>query len=572
MDYRNNIPNINLGSLDKLIAKPYPLPNAKGPDFIVIGAQKSATTWLWEQLNNSPSIAMTPIKEIHYFDRNLPNSNLPSVDPATRLSDESWLNKVRADLQNTIDIGDQQLLNWMMHYHFSIWDETWYKRLFDLAPTHQSAGEITPRYAICDGQAIHHMHTVAPTAKLIFCIRNPVDRFWSQCLMKYENLTLAEGESSAMEFFDTNNGRQRGMYSETLLRLCQKFDPSQILLVFFDSIVSSPQQTMKEIHEFIDTTQPNYSKDIFIPINKSPNPKPMPTSLEKRIISAYRHEINTLANVIGGHTYNWLNNINDNTNNKTITNKPATVKLTPHHIQDFKNLLKDSHTRRNKNVKVFCISMQRSGTTSTGDWLESHGLIRAGSPTSTRLKWSRSWLQGEFEKNIRSDDFLHYDVFEDDPFWFPEIYIKLSKYFPESRFILLERDPDDWFNSMCRHSGGKNPGCTDIHARVYKREEELTSLLEKIHTSPMEQNLLSIVKLREHYTKAYQQHSRDIKKYFSSMPNRLFYGELEDSQTFIDMLSFLDIERDPCVAIPHSNKRTHEMESKYLSEISKPDA
>jgi hypothetical protein len=39
------------------------------PDFLVIGAQKAGTTWLYAQLQNHPQVWLPPIKEIHYFDR-----------------------------------------------------------------------------------------------------------------------------------------------------------------------------------------------------------------------------------------------------------------------------------------------------------------------------------------------------------------------------------------------------------------------------------------------------------------------------------------------------------------------
>ena len=46
-------------------------------DFLGIGVQKSATSWLFKNLKNHPDIWMPPRKELHYFDRDL---KYPSPD------------------------------------------------------------------------------------------------------------------------------------------------------------------------------------------------------------------------------------------------------------------------------------------------------------------------------------------------------------------------------------------------------------------------------------------------------------------------------------------------------------
>ena len=40
-----------------------------GPHFIVIGAQRSGTTWLHRVLSQHDQLWLTPVKELHYFDK-----------------------------------------------------------------------------------------------------------------------------------------------------------------------------------------------------------------------------------------------------------------------------------------------------------------------------------------------------------------------------------------------------------------------------------------------------------------------------------------------------------------------
>ena len=536
--------------LTTLVTESYKTPNKRKPDFIVIGAQKAATTWLWTQFSKNPSISTLPEKEIHYFDRLLPDTSPISIDPAIRLSDKLWFYKINQNFKE--NISNERAINWLLHFHFSTWDDTWFERLFGLAPPHTITGEVTPRYAICDIDAIEHMHSIAPNTKLIFCIRNPVERFWSQCLMKYKNQTLLEGESSAMAFFDTPNGKARGLYSETILRFCKKYEPSQILIVFYDAITSTPQKTMKEIHQFLGIPDDYKYEDIEEKINKANRSTPMPLALKARIKSAYKFELNLLKNVFSGYTYDWLEDSASAMQSDHIYK--STLQLTPKHIECIKQSLYLRHKRKKEGFKVFCLSMQRSGTTSVGDWLESHGLIRSGSPTSSRLGWSRHWFNGQLNNMYDDRVFQKSEILEDDPFWFPKIYIELAERFPNAKFILLERDPDSWFASMCRHSNGKNPGWSDIHARVFNREDELYTVLEKTQQAPDSQNLLSITKLKEHYINIYQQHTESVLKYFSNKPGRLLYDNLNNKKSFDNILTFLGLEKDASVSVPQSNK------------------
>ena len=67
---------------------------------------------------------------------------------------------------------------------------------------------------------------------------------------------------------------------------------------------------------------------------------------------------------------------------------------------------------------------------------------------------------------------MKYQVFEDDPWWITDFYKLLYHRFPKSKFILLERDPDKWFDSMVSHSGGLVLGNTHRHSYIYDRLEE----------------------------------------------------------------------------------------------------
>jgi hypothetical protein len=448
------------------------------------------------------------------------------------------------------------MAHWSALANFVDHDDAWYRLLFAWAPPEALVGEITPRYAICGDQEIAHMHALAPEAKLLFLLRHPVDRFWSQCLMKQANGTLNLSDPSAMRLFESPNGRPRGEYSKTILRYCRHFDPTRILIIFMEGIRLTPTTVLHDIHRFLGLPPiPVDHAELAQPINSAANPAPMPASLRARITAAYRSELEILGEVFGGPAIAWLEG--------TDAPPSSTFVLTvnANHVAALKRRhrvpLGDQPARTDP---LFCVSMQRSGTTTVGDWLEAHGLVRAGFPTSSRQGWTMHWMRGEFENIFTSPEFQNAEIFEDDPWWCPDFYKILAERFPTARFILLCRDVDDWFDSLCHHSGGFNPGPSIVHAKIYRREDDIQKLIkENPQLDPMAPGLLSILDHESHYKSIYLQHNKDVRDYFSPLRGRLFSGQLDHHQTLIDLCDFAGVKYNPAIPIPRSNARTAEM-------------
>jgi hypothetical protein len=527
----------------------------RSPDFIGIGAQKAGTCWLRANLGRHPGVWMPPVRELHYFDRFLPHSPFPSPTVLERAADRHWRTKVFGDLQRQVAQGDAAAVVWSALHHLVDHDDAWYRMQFALAPPASVVGEITPRYAICGDNQIAHMQAVAPKAKLIFLLRHPVERFWSQCQMKMADGSLAPGEAPAMRLLESANGRPRGEYSKTLLRYCRHYDPAQILLVFLEGIQRDPVSVIRGVHHHLGLAEEPVDPLVMAqPVNAAVARQPMPETLRARVAAAYRSEMDILAEVFGGHAQAWLDG-------RAAATAPAVLQLSATQVTALQSRhVRPLGLRPRRPERFFCLSLQRSGTTSVGDWLEAHGLPRAGHPTSARLGWSRLWAQGRHEAIFRSPDFQQALILEDDPWWAPDYYRFLAEHFPESRFILLTREADAWFDSLCHHSGGVNPGPTDLHARIYNRGDDLQALLEdQPHLDPTRPGLLSLLGQRAHYTAVYHQHNEAVKAFFANQPGRLFTGPLERPDTFIALAAFVGVTPNPALAIPRSNARTAAM-------------
>ena len=215
-------------------------------------------------------------------------------------------------------------------------------------------------------------------------------------------------------------------------------------------------------------------------------------------------------------------------------------------------LLKSSKDR------VFCISMQRTGTTSTGHFLADHGYAVAGWPVSDYYNWPYYCSIGNDEAIFNSAAFQAYNGFEDSPWYHPGMYKKLYQRFPNSKFILFRRDSDAWFDSMIRHSDGKTPGNTFRHCQVYGRLPEFYKRLEQDDdfrpTLNESDTLMSLKGKREHYKKVYESYNNEVITFFENTnAERLFTAQLEDPDKWKKLGDFLGIDVDQHYH-KHSNK------------------
>lgn len=213
---------------------------------------------------------------------------------------------------------------------------------------------------------------------------------------------------------------------------------------------------------------------------------------------------------------------------------------------------------RNSDVKIFCISIQRNGTTSVGDFLSDHGFHVARWRDSDYYDWPYLQSIGNFEAIFQSKAFKSFDAFEDGPWFAPDFYRVLYHRFPKSKFILFYRDSDRWFDSMLKYSNGKTLGNTYRHCKTYRRLSEYYDSLDKDPDfRPAEKetdNLLSLEDMREHYKRVYEEYNRDAIAFFKKYASdKLFSCHLQDPDKWKKLGNFLDIEVNDGYDV-HSNK------------------
>ncbi len=223
------------------------------PHFLVIGAQKSGTTWLDRNLRNNPNIWLAPEKEIHYFD--LPK-NIPFLlfIFAPERGDRYWvLSRIKRAIKAVNN--KPHLRNWYLRYYCLPRTDRWYRSLFN-PDKQQLVGDITPHYAIMSDDKIAHLQALAPEMKLIYVLRNPIERMWSQAAMQFSERSGYQGidtidEEKIIKFLCKPKQLAHSRYFKNLQRWEQYFPTEQIFPVFFDDIAGRPNMLLKTIFRFL---------------------------------------------------------------------------------------------------------------------------------------------------------------------------------------------------------------------------------------------------------------------------------------------------------------------------------
>lgn len=221
------------------------------PHFLGIGAQKSGSTWLSLNLRKHPQVHMPPLKELHYFSR---SRRHPSFSIDMRILDLQW----RRGLRETFKLNNIKYMPWFLKYLFGYYNDQWYESLFACVGNKRICGEITPAYSMLEKEDIKKIHVLMPNVKIIFIMRNPVDRAWSH----FKNIKWQENKKIEMfdfneiiSHFESDGSFLRGDYVRTIDNWQAVFPKSQMFIGYYDEILDDPKELMFKIFNFLELNE-----------------------------------------------------------------------------------------------------------------------------------------------------------------------------------------------------------------------------------------------------------------------------------------------------------------------------
>lgn len=243
------------------------------PTVFLAGCQKTASTWIYHCFKEHPEVFVPEKDALHFFTIN----------------------------------------------HFRGLD--WYAKLYEQAASNQVLVDPTPSY-IRDPKAAQRIFEYNSDAKLIFSLRNPIDRAFSHYWhMKRKGLisytfedAVSYGGFGNIDLYQ--NWIQSGMYLEQLQPFIDLFPRDQLKVVLFEDLKTDPKAFIQEIFQFMDieasfepsvlhskknqASKKGKSKGFF-------NRKDQETEYDKGMPTAVRSELQQVFSLPNEQLGTWLN-------------------------------------------------------------------------------------------------------------------------------------------------------------------------------------------------------------------------------------------------------------------------
>ncbi len=286
------------------------------PTFIGIGAEKSATTWLHSILISHPQIWLPPQKEIHFFDRKSQYSypiNTRKIRPFFQVFNREKINRLKRNLSKKIahiSNRDWKSLIWWSKWYYGYFkdDNNWYINLFSLVTSEKICGEITPSYSCLSSHEVAQIKEINPELKIIFLIRNPMERAWSHLrYFAYKNFMKVKlnSEEEIISTLKQDYVKIRSDYERTINTYLEHFNSQQILIGFYDAIIHDLPGFLSDITDFLEIDKfeqsliNNQKK-----VNVSPA-KEIPLKVKEYLIETYTPMIDRLGDKYGSYAQLW---------------------------------------------------------------------------------------------------------------------------------------------------------------------------------------------------------------------------------------------------------------------------
>jgi hypothetical protein len=203
-------------------------------DFIIIGAGKSATTWLQTQLQADPAVYM-PDPELHYFSREYRRG------------------------------------------------EDWYLSQFSDQGIGRTVGEKSNSY-LYEPEGAARIHRVMPHVKLIAQLRNPVERAYSNYCMLFRRGDVGADIENHLDPMQGENLRLliASDFASHLQTYIDRFGRDQLLILFFEGVKRAPEKQMAQVRTHLGLPRSPLAPEALEKIKDKTQPV-VPAHLRKRL-------------------------------------------------------------------------------------------------------------------------------------------------------------------------------------------------------------------------------------------------------------------------------------------------
>ena len=256
---------------------------------------------------------MPTVKEVHYFDQKIndpanPVGRLYGNLFGERTVDRRWRRQVRNRLRRQREKFSKENLLWDLKYYTGTPNDEWYVSLFEQGKERVS-GEITPAYSTLGRDAVAHVHGLAPEAKILFMMRNPIERAWSQAIMRLDiagkkNLESVKYERLRRDF-ESEDSRMRTDYLRTLRNWSASYSEGRIFVGFLEDVYFFPTELLGNVYQFLGVDSSFKRPGVGGKVNYRSTGR-MPTRAAVHLAHLYLDDLKLLSERFGGYTSFWL--------------------------------------------------------------------------------------------------------------------------------------------------------------------------------------------------------------------------------------------------------------------------
>jgi len=263
------------------------------PHFLYIGAPRAGSTWLYKNLQRHPGVWVPPCKNISYFH---PRFQIFRYQRFQKFGKELLISE------------DPVVRRWYRRFFLRpIVDDRWYVGLF---PPDRIAGEIAESYCSLDRPQIRHLHDVAPRARIIFVLRDPIDRVLSQAkwgLAQRRSRSVEEvPDQEFLAYINRPGSQLRSTYSRALDLWADAFPRDQLLVLFYEQLLADPAEFLGRICAFIGAAGAGDARDQTLTSRvQQTAERPLPETVVRHAAQACKDEIDRLADRFGGPALDW---------------------------------------------------------------------------------------------------------------------------------------------------------------------------------------------------------------------------------------------------------------------------
>ncbi len=270
---------IDIAKVEKLHLKHFSVPNTDKkdvinfPDFLIVGPQRTGTTWIYSNLCEHGDLRFSFPKELYFFNRVVEASQPVSLHKQV-FNISHALKSPRYGLKELTKIA---YFDHFRTFGLDAHDLRWYSRFFEHdrlrqtidhvrgidSPNSEEAliGEATASYATLPKTMIEDIISLNPDIKIVLMVRDPVQRAWSHA--KKDLVRDSQNKSGVdpsiedfQQFFSSAYQLGCGRYSEMIDNWNQCLPSGSLFVGNYRDISDRPAYLVQNILDHLGVTAP----------------------------------------------------------------------------------------------------------------------------------------------------------------------------------------------------------------------------------------------------------------------------------------------------------------------------